>query len=222
MSYTLTGSPATVTEGNQVTFTITRSGSTPAEKVYFSAVAGTASYAAGDYTTTSGGQPLNIPVDFASGATSATVTLNIVNDGVADSGEQFKAIVQRNSTDPVGTFLAQSGNETINDAVVTTTDTVLDTTTTSGSLAVGGAATGKIDAVPISGSANTTFDHDWYKVTLTANHSYTFSAVGTSGTLNDVAADLRDSSGTLKTSVVDSGVNGTATFSYTPSASDTY
>src|SRR5438093_11094146 len=49
-TYTLTPSPTVVTEGNQVTFTISRSGDTPSETIYFSAVAGTASYSAGDYT----------------------------------------------------------------------------------------------------------------------------------------------------------------------------
>ncbi|MCG2673262.1 pre-peptidase C-terminal domain-containing protein, partial [Bradyrhizobium sp. GCM10023182] len=102
-------------------------------------------------------------------------------------------------------------------------DTLLDTTATIGVLTVGGATTGTIDAVPMSGSANTSFDHDWYKVTLTAGHSYSFSAQGTSGTLNDVAIDLRDTGGSnLVTSVIDGGVNGTARFNYTPSLSGTY
>jgi hypothetical protein len=43
-SYTLTPSSTSVTKGNQVTFTITRSGSTPAQTIYFSTVAGTASF----------------------------------------------------------------------------------------------------------------------------------------------------------------------------------
>src|SRR5436190_1820539 len=99
-SYSLTPSPTTVTEGGQVTFTVTRTGDQPAETVYFSARSdGTATYGHGDFTTTSGGQPLNIPVSFGSGVSSQSVTLNIVNDGVSDSGEQFRTIVQRNSTD---------------------------------------------------------------------------------------------------------------------------
>src|SRR5690349_16916341 len=102
-------------------------------------------------------------------------------------------------------------------------DTLLDTTATIGVLTVGGAASATSDAVPMSGSANTSFDHDWYKVTLTAGHSYSFSAQGTSGTLNDVAIDLRDTGGSnFVTSVIDGGVNGTARFNYTPSLSGTY
>src|SRR5436309_1940750 len=49
-----------IVELNEVSFMIDSSGSTPAETIYFSTVAGTASYGEGDYTTTSGGQPLNI------------------------------------------------------------------------------------------------------------------------------------------------------------------
>ncbi|MBV8685057.1 MAG: DNRLRE domain-containing protein, partial [Alphaproteobacteria bacterium] len=116
-TYSLSASPSTVVEGNQVTFTITRSGDLPSETVYFSTLAdGTATYAEGDYTTTSGGAPSNIAVSFSSGATSRSVTLNILNDSVADSGEQFRAIVQRSTSDPTTTFLSRSGFVTINDA----------------------------------------------------------------------------------------------------------
>ena len=120
-SYSVSPSVTTQTEGNQVTFTISRSGSTPAETVWFSAVAETASYTDGDYTMANGAEPLNIAVSFASGATSATVTMAIVNDGKADSGQTFRTIVQRNSTDLVGTFLAQSSSITINDSGQNTT-----------------------------------------------------------------------------------------------------
>jgi Ca2+-binding RTX toxin-like protein len=105
-----------VTEGDQVIFTITRSGLLPTETVYFSTLAdGTATYAEGDYATTSGGQPANIAVSFASGETSKTVTLDILEDGDDDSSEQFRAIVQRNSSDPVTSYLDRSGYVTIDD-----------------------------------------------------------------------------------------------------------
>ena len=53
-NYALTPSTTMAVEGNQVAFTITRSGSTPAETIYFSArTDGTATYAGGDFTTTS-------------------------------------------------------------------------------------------------------------------------------------------------------------------------
>jgi 3-methyladenine DNA glycosylase Mpg len=118
------------------------------------------------------------------------------------------------------TSLTGNYSLSLQDNGVPSTDTILDTVNTTGTLS--SAATGAIDATPMSGSANTSFDHDWYKVTLTAGHSYTFSANGTSGTLNDVAIDLRNSSGTLVNSVVDGGANGTASFSYTPAASTFY
>ena len=130
-SYSLTPSPSTVTEGNQVTFTITRTGDKPAETVYFSTLSdGTATYAEGDYTTTSGGEPANIAVNFGSGETSETVTLNIVNDGASDSGEQFRAIVQRNTSDPVSTYLDRSAFVTINDAAQSTSYSLTPSATT--------------------------------------------------------------------------------------------
>ena len=102
-------------------------------------------------------------------------------------------------------------------------DTVLDNTSTTATLSVPGAATGIIDPVPMSGSSNTSFDHDWWRVTLTAGHQYTFSATGASDTpLNDIAIDLRDSSGNLLTNVVDGGTNGTASFAFTPSTPGTF
>jgi len=114
--YTLTPSTSTVTEGGQLTFTVTRSGDKPAETVYFSTLSdGTATYGEGDYTTTSGGSPANIAVNFSSGETSETVTLNIRNDGVSDSGEQFRSIIQRNSSDSASTYLSRSAYVTIND-----------------------------------------------------------------------------------------------------------
>ena len=65
-TYSLTPSVTSVTEGNQVTFTITRTGDKPAETIYFSILSdGTATYGEGDFTTTSGGHPDNIAVNFA-------------------------------------------------------------------------------------------------------------------------------------------------------------
>jgi murein DD-endopeptidase MepM/ murein hydrolase activator NlpD len=130
-SYSLTPSMTSVNEGNQVTFTVTRTGNKPAETVYFSTLSdGTATFGQGDYATTSGGRPLNIAVNFASSDTSNVVTLNILNDGISDSGEQFRAIVQRNSTDAVSTFLDRSGFVTINEAVQPTSYSLTPSATT--------------------------------------------------------------------------------------------
>ena len=60
-------------------------------------------------------------------------------------------------------------------------DTVLDTASTNASLVFGGTANlGTIDAVPVNGSFDTSLDHDWFAVNLTAGHNYAFSAQGLS------------------------------------------
>jgi FG-GAP-like repeat len=77
------------------------------------------------------------------------------------------------------------------------TDTILDTPSTGASLSLGGNAnTGTIDAVPESGSFDTTFDHDWWAVNLTAGDDYAFFAQFQpgNGNLNNVAIELRDGS----------------------------
>src|SRR5215472_3757222 len=101
-------------------------------------------------------------------------------------------------------------------------DTVLDTPATTASLTMNGTVTGTIDALPESGSFNTSVDHDWFAVNLTAGHTYTFSAFGTG--LNDVAIDLSDANRNVLNSqgLVDGGANGTAIFNYTATASGTY
>src|SRR5579883_157534 len=98
-------------------------------------------------------------------------------------------------------------------------DSILDTAATTGQLyATGLATTGNIDSTPMSGSFNKSVDHDWYAIPLFAGHHYTFSAAsaGTFG-LTDVAIDLSDANRNILNSqgVVDSGANGTATFTYT-------
>jgi Ca2+-binding RTX toxin-like protein len=102
-------------------------------------------------------------------------------------------------------------------------DTVLDTASTNASLVMNGTVSNTIDAAAMSGSFSTSFDHDWFAVSLVAGHSYSFSAHGTSGSLNDVAIDLQNSSRSIQNSqgVVDGGVNGTASFSYTAAATGT-
>jgi hypothetical protein len=105
-----------------------------------------------------------------------------------------------------------------------TQDTVLDTAATTVTLSPGSAPSGKIDATPMSGSFDTSLDHDWYAVNLIAGAHYTFTAVGTSGTLNDVAIDLTDANRNIVNSqgLVDGGPNGTATFTYTATTTGTF
>ncbi len=105
-------------------------------------------------------------------------------------------------------------------------DTVLDTASTNASLTIGGVTTGRINAVPEGGSFTTSLDHDWFAVSLLAGHIYKFSAQSTFNTLdnlNDVAIDLRNSSGTILDSqgVVDAGAHVTSSFTYVATSSGT-
>jgi hypothetical protein len=56
------------------------------------------------------------------------------------------------------------------------TDTVLDTAATNGTLFAGGTF-GTIDAVPESGSFDTSLDHDWFAVSLIATATCCGSAI---------------------------------------------
>src|SRR5215468_8960018 len=99
-----------------------------------------------------------------------------------------------------------------------TTDVVLDTAATNSSLPMNATLIGTIDPMLEGGSFDTSRDHDWYAVSLTAGHTYNFSALGfVLSTLKDVAVDLRDANRTILNiqGVVDSGLNGTAIFNYT-------
>ncbi|HEY4404550.1 MAG TPA: NF038122 family metalloprotease [Xanthobacteraceae bacterium] len=103
-------------------------------------------------------------------------------------------------------------------------DTILDTASTNASLTIGGSpVTGRINGVPESGSFDTSLDHDWFAINLTAGLTYTFSAQSGGGSFNDVAIDLRDSSRTILDGqgVVDAGANATSSFSYTATSSGT-
>ena len=116
VTYAITPNPATVSESvGSFTFTITRSGGTPAETIYASTTT-TEGYSNGsDYTGIA-----NQSVTFTSGQVSKTVTVTINNDTAVETSETFGFIVQRNSSDPVSTYLAKS-TFTITDNDVTPT-----------------------------------------------------------------------------------------------------
>jgi len=103
-TYAITPNPATVSEGaGTLTFTITRSGGTPAETIYASTTQ-TEGYANNsDYIGF-----VNQTVSFTSGQTTRTVTVTILNDTTVESSETFGFIVQRNASDPITTYLAKS------------------------------------------------------------------------------------------------------------------
>jgi hypothetical protein len=120
-SYSISPGSVTVNENaGTVTFTITRSGSLPAESLFVSTVQGSSNgFSAnnGDYTG-----KLNETLSFSANQTSRTVTVSITDDTSVESDETFGLILQRNSSDPVSTYLARS-TFTIhdNDAVAPTT-----------------------------------------------------------------------------------------------------
>ncbi|MEK7266017.1 MAG: Calx-beta domain-containing protein, partial [Pseudomonadota bacterium] len=112
-TYAVTANPNPVTENNGVVnFTIARSGSLPSETVYVSTVNGSIN----GYATNSGDYAgvVSQGFSFASGETSKTFTVSLVNDGIAEAAETFGFIVQQNASDPVSTFLAKT-NWTIQD-----------------------------------------------------------------------------------------------------------
>jgi hypothetical protein len=92
------------------------------------------------------------------------------------------------------------------------TDAIPRNTTTTAMLQVGGSANGAIESQDISGSAP---DEDWFKVTLTANHTYTF-GYGGSGAPSKVGRVYTDD----VTAATDPSTFSSLVF--TPSASGTY
>ena len=162
---------------------------------------------------------------------------NIVNSqGVVDAGAFGRPTFTYSAT-VGGTFYLDIGAGGSNPAGVTRTydvsvrdegaDTILDTASTTASVPMNGLSFGVIDPLPESGSFDTSLDHDWFAVTLTAGHKYSLEASTTfSGNLNDLAIVLRDANRNILNSqgVVDSGVNAfsSAQFVYTAAVSGTY
>src|SRR5689334_12046872 len=113
LAYSLSPNPASIGEGaGTLNFTITRSGTFPAETLFVSPVQGSTNGYASNSSDYSG--LLNQTVSFATNQTQATVSVSITNDSVVESNETFGLVVQRNSTDAVSTYLAKS-TFTIND-----------------------------------------------------------------------------------------------------------
>ena len=130
------------------------------------------------------------------------------------SGGTFYLAISAGGSD----LQSQQGTYTVHlaDNGIATTDTIPENTSTTVTLSAAQTITGTIDPADVSGGT----DHDWYKVTLTAGHSYTFSAGLVSGNLGTVAIDLRDSNGTL---IANTLVDSTApSFTYTPTSSGTF
>ena len=103
-TYTITPNPVSVNEGASTqTFTITRSGTLLAETIYASTTQSEGYTNSNDYTGI-----LNKSLSFTLNQVSQTVTIAITNDTVVEPNETFGLIVQRNTSDPVSTYLAKT------------------------------------------------------------------------------------------------------------------
>ena len=131
-TYALTPGTTTVNEGaGTVTFTVTRSGGTPAETIFASTTTTEGSANNGDFTAVA-----DQAITFAAGELTKTVTVAITNDTVFEPNEIFGLVVQRNTTDADTTFLAKS-TFTIQDNDVQATTYSMTPVTTSVSEGVG-------------------------------------------------------------------------------------
>ena len=97
-----------------------------------------------------------------------------------------------------------------------TTDTILDSTVTSATLAAGATTTGSIDFAG---------DADWYRITLAASHVYRFTlqgAASANGTLADPLLRLANSAGTQLALNDDSGSTLDSTIEFSAAQGGTY
>jgi hypothetical protein len=103
-TYSISPNPGSVSEsGGTITFTLTRSGGLPAETVYVSTTQDQGYTNNGDYTGF-----LSQSLSFTSNQTQRTVTVSITNDSTEEPDEKFGLIVQRNASDPLGTYLSKT------------------------------------------------------------------------------------------------------------------
>ncbi|MGZ8364027.1 MAG: Calx-beta domain-containing protein [Caulobacteraceae bacterium] len=127
-TYSLTPSSTTVDEDDgTITFTVTRSGGTPAETIFVSTTQTEGSSNSGDYTSL-----LNQALTFSSGQTTKTFSVSITDNLILESNETFGVIIQRNSSDPVSTFLDKSTFTIHDDDAAVTSYSLTPVTTTVG------------------------------------------------------------------------------------------
>lgn len=104
MAYAITPTSGIIGEGaGTFTFTITRTLATTAETLYISTTPDQGFGNNGDYNGL-----LNVPVYFAAGQTSTTVTLTINDDDAVEANETFGIILQRLASDPASVYLTKS------------------------------------------------------------------------------------------------------------------
>ncbi|HEX4265122.1 MAG TPA: Calx-beta domain-containing protein [Verrucomicrobiae bacterium] len=102
-TYSILPDPATVNEGAEnLTFTIVRSGPTPAAVVEVRTIASEGYSNDGDYVN------LDQTVPFATGQIAAIVSVNINDDTIAEYDETFGIIVERTDNDSGTNYLAKT------------------------------------------------------------------------------------------------------------------
>ena len=112
-------------------------------------------------------------------------------------------------------FSATTGAYSLSvNAAAPVVDDYMAGTPTTGRATVGGKVTGKIE---------TSGDHDWFSITLTAGNTYTINLDATASTgLSDPYVRLHNSTGAQIAYDDDSGVGLNAQLTYTPTTTDTY
>ena len=125
---TFSFSPTTRTvseSAGSTSFTLTRSSGSVAQTVFISTTQTEGFTNNNDYTSFN-----NQALAFAVGETSKTLTITLTNDATVEPDETFGLIVQQNSSDPVGTFLAKATFTITNDDSETATFSFSPTTRT--------------------------------------------------------------------------------------------
>ena len=205
---------AEATEGldAQILFRVTL-GRAPSEPVTVSYVTADGTAVAGeDYEATSG------TLTFAAGETEQTVAVTIIDDAVEDSGETFRLVL----SGPAGAELADAEATgtilNIDESVSEGSSDLPANTSTSGVVALGGSATGKIASEE---------DADWFKVELQVGQTYQVDLEGSptgQGTLKSGVLRIYDRHGSQVPFYWDSnsGVGKNARLYFQPETNGTY
>ncbi len=177
------------------TFTATRTGGTAAFGVDFATANGTAASGT-DYVATSG------TLSFGSGVNTQTIAVTINGDTVFEPDETFFVNLS-GATNGAAIADNQSVGTIVNDDAAPPTDDYADSFTDAtapfGSIAVGGLATGNLEALA---------DRDWFRVSLTAGATVMIDLEGaptSSGTLIDPYVRLYNGAGQFITDNDDDG-----------------
>lgn len=117
-TYDLTPNSTRVSENaGNITFTVTRSGSVPAETIYASTLVDTATSSGGDYTGI-----VDQAISFSPGQTSATFTVHINDDSAVESQEHFRVMIVKSQ--------GQSSSQAVDDTAVRVTSNAVSATYT--------------------------------------------------------------------------------------------